>query len=543
MDTITCTACGKQIPADAVRCIYCRHIQGFSHQKPDDEIIHNKPADIPQSSHDQKADGVEPLDVEKGGKDVVSTKYVPPAEGKLKRLNSILTGKSAEPDLDALRREGLLPGEGSVKQDTTSVKGDNQESNLVMDGLPPPSILPTWLRSAAILPVEKETPKVDDHNEIEPAASLGELPDWVQRLKDKIQNRDNMSQTDGLAVTPIEQKETTDPLRITGAKQRKPLPVLDFHEPDNQLIESVTAYLGGLKSSRKIPADRDQRLSRRVWGVIGLAMFSLAAALLWSGSAISTNSQPAVADLATMTTYIDLLSPESVVLMGMDYDVSLAGEIDNAALPVLVHLMRKQINLVFVSTRPTGPALSDHLIDLGMTWLPEYPVEKAFVFPFLPGEAAGLLQLATKPRQALTIELDGSNPWTTPELSGIQDISDFSLVVLLSDSAGSGRDWIEQVQPRLFDVPLFAIVSKQAAPTYLPYRESGQLQALAAGISDGVSYERVYLLTTNNQQMLRAYQGVLLFMATLLACVILLSVFPHKIDIKPARRSRKNASR
>ena len=126
---------------------------------------------------------------------------------------------------------------------------------------------------------------------------------------------------------------------------------------------------------------------------------------------------------------------------------------------------------------------------------------------------------------------------------GIQDISDFSLVVLLSDSTGSGRDWLEQVQPHLYGVPLYAIVSKQAEPIYLPYRMAGQLQVLMAGISAGANYERVYLITTNNQQMLKAYHGVLLFMAILLACVILLSIFPQFPTVMHTRRTRKHASR
>ena len=532
MDTITCAACGKQIPADSVRCIHCGRIQGFGHQNLVDGLARQDPKDIPQPTQNPKTEDIALSDGGLIDHKEESVDSASPPVGKLKRLNSLLTGKSAEPDLDALRRDGVLPDNELVRGNAINVTGVNQDSTSTKEELSPTG-LPSWIRSIGVNAEDQETGKVDNLNAVEPDASPAELPDWVRKLQEKIHNRDDATQAIVPGVTQTEQKVNADYLPRSGIRQRNTVPTLEFQEPESKLIESVVSYLGELKTSRKLPADRSRRLSRSVWGVIGLAMFSLAAALLWSGSSVSALSRPPEADLAEMTSYIDSLSPESVVLIGMDYDVSLAGEIDNAALPVLVHLMRKQVSLAFISTRPTGPALSGHLIDLGRTWLPDYPDEKAFVFAFLPGEAAGLLQLAIDPRQAMMVDIDGSNPWMLPELSRIRDISDFSLVIFLTDSTGSGRDWIEQVQPRLTSVPLYAIVSKQAEPIYLPYRKAGQLQALMAGISDGADYERVYLYTTNNQQMLRAYHGVLLFMAILLACVILLSFFPQFSRVKP----------
>jgi hypothetical protein len=316
-----------------------------------------------------------------------------------------------------------------------------------------------------------------------------------------------------------------------------------LQEADADLIESVTAYIGGLKTPRKSHPDGNRRLSRSVWGVIGLAMFSLAAAMLWSGSSVAGSSQPAGAGLAEMTTRIDSMPPESVVLIGIDYDLSLAGEINNIALPVLVHLMSKQVSMVFVPTRPTGSTMSKLLIETGKNWLPDYPNQKTFVFPFIPGGATGLLQLATDPRDAIPVSVDGKNPWFSQELVNIRKVSDFSFVLVLTDSANSGRDWIEQVQPRLTDKPLYMITSRQAGPILEPYLESGQIQAMVIGISDGASYERVHLFTTNNQQMLKAYHGVLLFMAVLLACVFVLSIFPQNPKIRSRKGSRNHAVR
>jgi hypothetical protein len=536
-----CPACGKEIPSDAVRCSHCGQIQGFGNQKLGAGIKARNTADEIQSVTPSKDN---PPVIPSNEIEERTTPPQPAVQtgSKLKRLNTILTGKPAEEDLDSLRRKGLLPEIGSSigintsgnDQYTRSGNTINDSSNMG---------LPDWLRTTEFNPGD-EVERTDANNsQAELAASMGEIPDWVRKLQEKVLNREDAPPKDEQSAIQNETTPASDNSRSSKNRERSASSVVEIPEPDTNLVESVIAYIGGLKSPRKIPADDKRRLPRSIWGVIGLTMFSLIATLLWSGSSVTALPQPAEANLVGITTKIDSMSPEAVVLVGIDYDVSLAGEVENAALPVLVHLMRKQVSLVFVSTRPTGPALANHLLDLGMNWLPDYPDGKAFVFSYLPGGAAGLLQMAVSPRQALAIVTDGTNPWLSQELSQIQKISDFSLVILLTDSSSSGRDWLEQVQLRLDDTPLYAIVSRQAEPILLPYQNSGQIQSLMAGISDGANYERIYLFTTNNQQMLRAYQGALLFMAILLVCVIVLSIFPQKTTITPTRRTGKHASR
>jgi hypothetical protein len=541
MDTMKCPACGKEIPSDAVRCNHCGQIQGFGNQKLGAGIKAQNTADEVQSVTPSKDN---PPVIPLNGTEEPAPPLQPAVQtgSKLSRLNTILTGKTAEEDLDSLRQKGLLPEIGSSIGINTSGNDQYSRSGNAINDTSDMG-LPDWLHTTEFNPGD-EVERTDANNsQAELAASKVEIPDWVRKLQERVLNREDTPPKDEQSAIQNETTPTSDNSRSSKNRERSASPVREIPEPDTNLVESVIAYIGGLKSPRKIPADDKRRLSRSIWGVIGLTMFSLIATLLWSGSSVTALPQPAEANLVGITTKIDSMSPEAVVLVGIDYDVSLAGEVENAALPVLVHLMRKQVSLVFISTRPTGPALANHLLDLGMNWMPDYPDDKAFVFSYLPGGAAGLLQMAISPRQALAIVTDGTNPWLSSELSQIQNISDFSLVILLTDSSSSGRDWLEQVQPRLGDTPLYAIVSRQAEPILLPYQESGQIQSLIAGISDGANYERIYLFTTNNQQMLRAYQGALLFMAILLVCVIVLSIFPQKTMITPTSRTGRHASR
>ncbi len=548
MDTMKCSACGKEIPSDATRCTFCGQIQGFSSQKIDGGLkpresniapaLPTNPEEPAEKIQEKEYNRDEQID--QGSQD--SQKPELPIEGRKSRLKTILTGKDMAADLDSLRQEGLLPDEEIIPESAGLPTSFPQQP--ISADLSGTNNLPEWLRNSGFNPLG-DTSRTDEETDAqgELAATMGEIPDWVRRLQEKIERREEKQPEKESELTPSVPVEVISFPLADAMKRRRATPKVEVQEADAGLIESVTTYIGGLKTPRKNHTDVNRRLSRSVWGVIGLAMFSLAAAMLWSGSSVAGSSQPAVAGMAEMTTRIDAMPPESVVLIGMDYDLSLAGEINNVALPVLVHLMSKEVSLIFVSMRPTGSAMAKLLIDMGKNWLPEYPNQKTFVFPYIPGGATGLLQLASDPRDALPFDVDGTYPWLIRELTNIREISDFSSVLLLTDSANSGRDWIEQVRPRMADRPLYVITSRQAGPILMPYQESGQIQAMITGISDGASYERVHLFTTNNQQMIKAYHGVLLFMAVLIACVLVLSVFPQNPRIKSRKASHTHAAR
>jgi hypothetical protein len=545
MDMIKCSSCGKEIPSDTVRCGYCGQIQGFSMHKIDGGL---KPRNVSDAQDLTTPPPEPPTEIKKvedtqAAQDAQDNQEpATPPVGRISRLKTILTGKDVDADLDNLRQEGLLPDEATAPE-TAGLPENFPRSASFADKVNANN-LPDWLRNSEFNPMG-DAPQTDEETAAqgELAATMGEIPDWVRKLQEKIERRGDKSPEEEPSRPAPEPVVETNVPQSGAARHRRAAPKVELAEADAGLIESVTAYIGGLKTPRKNHPDGSRRLSRSVWGVIGLAMFSLAAAMLWSGSSVAGSSQPAGAGLAEMTSRIDSMPPESVVLIGMDYDLSLAGEINNVALPVLVHLMSKQVSMVFVPTRPTGSAMAKLLIETGKNWLPEYPNQKTFVLSFIPGGAAGLLQLATDLQEAVPVSIDGTDPWVSQELVNIRNISDFSFVLILTDSANSGKDWIEQVQPRLAAKSLYVIASRQAEPILEPYLKSGQIQAMVAGISDGATYERVHLFTTNNQQMLKAYHGVLLFMAVLLACVIVLSIFPQNPKIRSRKGSRKHAAR
>jgi hypothetical protein len=109
---------------------------------------------------------------------------------------------------------------------------------------------------------------------------------------------------------------------------------------------------------------------------------------------------------------------------------------------------------------------------------------------YLPGGTTSLLEFARRPASAAPLAFDGSSVWNGPALQGIQNIQSFALVLVLTDSAETGRAWVEQVQPLLGATPLSMVASAQAGPMLLPYHEAGQIAGLVNGFLGGAMYEQ-----------------------------------------------------
>jgi hypothetical protein len=89
--------------------------------------------------------------------------------------------------------------------------------------------------------------------------------------------------------------------------------------------------------------------------------------------------------------------------------------------------------------------------------------------------------------------LDGQPAWETETLNSVKRISDFSMVVLITDNPNTTRAWVEQVNPKLDTTPLVAIVSAQVEPLARPFfdSENGQIDGLISGLTGGAAYEVV----------------------------------------------------
>lgn len=190
---------------------------------------------------------------------------------------------------------------------------------------------------------------------------------------------------------------------------------------------------------------------------------------------------------------VDAAPGNGAVLLAVDYEAGLAGEMDAAAAAVIDHLMIKGAYLTLVSTSPTGPLQGERLLRR-VNVLGDHHYEGAQQYAnlgYIPGGLAGLKRFASDPRSALPFTLEGGRAWEAQRLSAVQGLGDFALVVVLTEDADSARAWIEQAAPALGDTPLAMVVSAQAEPLVRPYYEAQprQVDGFLAGLAGAAQYE------------------------------------------------------
>ena len=197
-------------------------------------------------------------------------------------------------------------------------------------------------------------------------------------------------------------------------------------------------------------------------------------------------------DQGASSNILNGLTGKIPALVVFDYEPALSGELEAVAAPLMDRLLSKGIPLALISTSPTGPILAEH-------FLQTTPLVKDYQFTggnqyinlgYLAGGPAGILYFANSPTEAVTVGLNGQPVWGPGPLQAIQKLSDFAAVIVLTDNADAGRNWIEQAGPRLGSTPMLMVISAQAEPMIRPYLDSGQLKGLVSGLSDAKIYEQ-----------------------------------------------------
>jgi hypothetical protein len=233
---------------------------------------------------------------------------------------------------------------------------------------------------------------------------------------------------------------------------------------------------------------RSQRILR--WG-IALVMLLVTLLPLLSGKAFT----PILArglyppEMSDTLTVINSLPPGAPALVVFDYDPALSGEVEAAAGALVDHLMLRGARLTQLSTSPTGPALAERFIrSQEQTYIAG---EQYLNLGYLAGGPAGILAFSVDPSGIAVRTVDGADAWDLPPLQGVNALSDFAIVVVLTDSAETGRLWIEQSGPYRGGRPLLLAVSAQAEPMLRPYYDSHQVQGMLTGLAGGAAYEQI----------------------------------------------------
>jgi hypothetical protein len=356
-----------------------------------------------------------------------------------------------------------------------------------------PAQLPSWLQ--AMRPVESVLPENLPTGETSGEKGSGALA--------------------GLAdVIPINE-EATSVSKTSDSTPR--LRVDDRQKVQAQLLESVV-----LEGSKAVEIPKTVQKKGRAAGRIltSLLITLLLAVPIVLGSKSSLTPAPAffAPETVALFTGIQTLAPNSRVLVILDYQPSLSGELQTASLPVLEHLMRQSAGLAFISTTPSGPILANSLTQLAEAANPGFDPGQRFVnLGYLAGGAIGLQEFAQQPRYATPLTWTRFDAWSSPVLQAVSGLKDFNAVLILTESADTAKIWIEQVLPTIPQTPTYLVTSQQSAALLLPYYNSSQLKGMISGIVGGKMYELLLSKPGAVLPLWDSYQiGVILIFAVIL---------------------------
>ena len=402
---------------------------------------------------------------------------------------------------------GIEPAAPSSTSSTPALIGDNKD---IPQGEQAQSAFsmetPDWL---AQLNPEQAADKSATANEGQAETEnleAAELPSWVQAMRPV----ESVVESKTALVDENRIAEISGPL----AGLRGVLP----SEPGLGLLRKPPAYSTKLQVSegqqryaatleQLIVGESTPRVTKTTrlhsnqllrWLIAALLFLAVGLPLIGAntnGAQIAPPTSLESADAGASSKIIGALSGNVPVLVAFDYDPALSGELEAVAAPLMDQLLTKNVPLAFISTSPTGPALAEHfLLKTPLVNMHQYQSGMQYVnLGYLAGGPAGILYFANAPTEAMQFTQAGQPVvWGTGPLQGIQKLSDFAAVIILTDNADTGRNWIEQAGTHLGSTPMLMVISAQAEPMIRPYFDSGQVKGLISGLTDAKIYEQTY---------------------------------------------------
>jgi len=405
-----------------------------------------------------------------------------------------------------------------------------------------PMAAPSWLTEPGLVEEKAEAEILPGLPE-GAALPAAEIPSWLEELRSQEAPGEPERAAEAQAV------ETSGPLTgLTGLLNPEPLlgifpkstykpmaPVPEAHLAEARLLEQIlaepTAQPGAV--SRKPGREVMRSLGRWVMYVALLAAMIAAAFVPELQDLVQTPDIPEAKDLYAV---IDSLPAQSQVLLALDYDASLDGELTPQARVLLWHALRQGLGVVTVSMTPQGAAIAqrlyesdaadisdggryvwgEHFINLG--YLPPHPASlQAFMSNPLGGALFGGTAAPLRPGQG-----EATSLLQMPLAQRIRSFDDLDLVIVISGNQDHVRWWIEQVGSQ-HPVRIVAGVSAAIAPYLQPYYSEGgrgQLKGMLPGLAGAAAYEALaqarFSPSARENLILQGYAQVVLVIVVLL---------------------------
>ncbi len=209
---------------------------------------------------------------------------------------------------------------------------------------------------------------------------------------------------------------------------------------------------------------------------------------------------------------------QASILLIFDYSAGYASEIGLVARPILKEAIKQGSEIAVASSTPSGSLLARRLLgelEAGAA----YTVTDYGYFPVAAYGAYGMASGGGSEEVLLDL----------PELGKPLPSDRFDGVLILSDSFEGAQVWIEQLSSLMPEAPLNLLLTAQAGPMLVPYWESGQVNGMAAGLSEAAGLERALSDGDAASSRWGAYQTGLLILIAVLVVGAIFNTHPNSI--------------
>ena len=366
--------------------------------------------------------------------------------------------------------------------------------------------IPDWLSKLKPEQDPEFIPEGDAETSIPEDLEIAELPSWVQAMRpvESVVAEAKVTQQEYAKVT-----EKSGPLAglrgvLPAGPGLGPLRKPPAYSNILQVTDGQQRYAAAFEKlvfseTQPLTAKRTQLASNRLWRWLISGLLILAVGLpLITGIPATQASKLKPPEMVDAFTLIGSLKSNAPVLVVFDYDPALFGELEAATAPLMDHLLLQGPRLALISTSPTGPALAERFltdkIASPLVAGHNYQAGQQYVnLGYLAGGSSGVQYFAMNPAKAAPLTLDHQQAWQLPPLLGVQKLSDFAALIVITENADSGRVWVEQTGSTIGNTPILMVISAQAEPMILPYYNSGQIKGLVTGLAGGEYYGQTFV--------------------------------------------------
>jgi hypothetical protein len=204
---------------------------------------------------------------------------------------------------------------------------------------------------------------------------------------------------------------------------------------------------------------------------------------------------------------VEELSEGDVVFLSVDMDPAATPELEPFFRAVVLHLKRKNVKLVIATTWYAAPPLVERwirevvevpIIPPGGVEGYDGPPDRAYKknvdyvwLGFREGKEAVIASMGKNLRKTFDDRASDGTPLDTiPMMSGVKQLKDFPLLVMVSAGFPGIKEYVQQVQTR-YNLRIVGSCTAVSTTDLTPYYDAGQILGLAGGMAASAEYEKL----------------------------------------------------